>query len=143
MTAPSDGSQIPPNSDLSVIRPPSSAPAEPTAADRPRPDATSKAASFPEPSNLAGDTLLQRSERQSRDMLITAGFRLKQRVSHPDGGDCPVEEILLQEKAQRTEIDGETTRGSRKHRRLPRWMRSIPKYVLGFDLVSCCTSSRG
>jgi hypothetical protein len=109
MTAPSDASQNPSNSDLSVIRPPSP--------------------------NLADDTLRRRSERQSRNMLITAGFRFKQRVSHPDGGDCPVEEILLQEKAQRAEIDLETACGSRKHCRLPRWMRSIPRYVLGFDLV--------
>ena len=96
-------------------------------------DAPSAAISSPEAPNLAEDTLLQRAERRSRDRLIEAGSQLKLRVSHPDGGDCTVEEILAHEAVQRTEIGQATAAGSRMHRRLPGWMRSIPKYVLGFD----------
>ena len=129
MTIPANGNQLTSNSDLPVKQPPSSGPLESTAPD----STTPTVVSYPEPSNLADDTQRQRCERQSRDMLIRAGSLLKQRVSHPDGGDSTVEEIRLQETAQRAEIDQETADGSRKHRRLPRWMCSIPKFVLGFD----------
>jgi hypothetical protein len=134
MTTPSNSSQLTPNSERPVIRPPSSAPAEPTAPDSPPPGAAPTVSSYPEPSNLADDTLRQRAERQSRDMLITAGSQLKRRVRHPDGGDWPVEKILIQETAQRAEIDQDIGGGSRKHRRLPPWLRLIPRYVLCFDL---------
>jgi hypothetical protein len=140
MTTPANGSQLAPSTELPVIRQPSPPQVETAAPESPVPIVTPPVAmptgdSQPEPSNLADEVLRQRIERQSRDKLITAGFRLKQRVSHPDGGDCTVEEILLHETAQRTEIDQETAAGSRKHRRLPGWLRSIPKYVLGFDFA--------
>lgn len=129
MTTPANGSQPTSNSDLSVARPPSPAPLEPLAPET----KTQAVASYPAPANLADDTLRQRTERQSRDSRIAASFHLKRRVPHPDGGDCTVEEILTYEDAQRKEIDKETAARSRKHRRLPGWMRSIPKYVLAFD----------
>ena len=133
VTTPANGSQLTSNSDLPVRQPPSSGPLESTAPGSTTPSATPMVVSYPEPSNLADDTLRERSERQSREMLIRAGSLLKQRVSHPDGGDSTVEEIQLQEKTQRAEIDRETAGGSRKHRRFLRWIQSIPKYVLGFD----------
>jgi hypothetical protein len=40
---------------------------------------------------------------------------------------------VADEAAQRAEIDRDTWTRSRLHRRLPSWMRSIPKFVLGFD----------
>lgn len=119
--------------ELSVVRPSVPVPAEPPAFESILPNVPSAVAPVTEMPNLADDTLRQRSERQSRDILIEVSSQLKQRVSHPDGGDSPVEEIMLQEETQRDEIDRETALGSRKHRRLPRWMHSIPKYVLGFD----------
>jgi hypothetical protein len=133
MTTPVNGSQPTSNADLSVVPSPSPAPLEPFTLETTTPAATPAAASYPERPSLADDTLRQRTERQTRNNLITASFLLKRRVSHPDGGDCTVEEILTYEEAQRKDIDEETADGSRKHRRLPRWMRSIPKYVLGFD----------
>jgi hypothetical protein len=133
MTTPANGSRLTSDSELPVIRPPSSAPAELSEPDSPVTDVTPAAASRADSSNLAEGTLRQRTERQRRDNIITAGFRLTQRVRHPDGGDSTVEEIQVQEKAQRAEIDQETAKGSRKHRRFPRWIQSIPKYVLGFD----------
>jgi hypothetical protein len=129
VTTPANGSQPTSNSDLPVAGPPSLAPLEPLA-----PETTTPAvASYPEPTNLADDTLRRRTERQSRDNRIAASFHLKRRVPHPDGGDCTVEEILTYEDAQRKAIDKDTAARSRKHRRLPDWMRSIPKYVLAFD----------
>lgn len=136
MTTPANGSQPTSNTDLSVVRPPSPAPLEPLA-----PEATTPAAAsypeqpYPEQANLADEAIRQRTERQSRDKRIAASFHLKRRVPHPDGGDSTVEEILTYEKAQRKKIDKETAAGSRKHRRLAEWLRSIPKYVLGFDFV--------
>ena len=94
----------------------------------------SAATSYPVPRDLAEDARGPRSERQSRGLLVGASFQMQDRVGHPDGGDCPVEDVLLHEEAQRAQIDQETADGSlRKHRRLPRWIRQIPKYVLAFD----------
>jgi low affinity Fe/Cu permease len=62
-----------------------------------------------------------------------AAFKLTQRVSHPDGGMITVEEVLTHETVQRDQIYQETAAGSRKHHRVPRWMRSIPKFVLCLD----------
>ena len=58
---------------------------------------------------------------------------MKDRVGHPDGGDCSVEEVLQHEAAQRAQIETEMAGGSVKHRRLPSWLRRVPAYVLGFD----------
>ncbi|MGH3195622.1 MAG: hypothetical protein ACRDNT_06740 [Streptosporangiaceae bacterium] len=42
-------------------------------------------------------------------------------------------EIQQDEIAQRAQIEAETQRGSRKHHRLPGWLRRVPKLVLLFD----------
>jgi hypothetical protein len=139
VTTPTNESQLTSDTDLPVIRPPSSASADTSAPDSTTPAATSAtassptAASYPESPNRAEDTLRRRAERQRREMQITAASRLTQRVRHPDGGDSTVGEIQIQEKAQRDEIDQETAEGSKKHGRFAQWIRSIPKYVLGFD----------
>jgi hypothetical protein len=83
--------------------------------------------------NLAERTRREHTERLNRDLLVGADYLMKERVRHPDGGDCSVEEIMQDEEEQRAEIDQERADGSLKHRRLPRWMRRIPKYVLAFD----------
>jgi hypothetical protein len=75
----------------------------------------------------------QREKRRSRWLEIRAGFRMKDRVRHPDGGEAPVEDILEAEKAQRAKIERETADGSQKHRRSSRWIHWIPRYVLAFD----------
>jgi hypothetical protein len=139
MTTPTNGTQFNADADLPAIRQPADPSAGPTAPGNVMPSAMSAAASlplavpYPESPNLAGDTLRERAERQSRDLQITAASRLAQRVSHPDGGASTVEEIQVQEKAQRAEIDRDAAGGSRMHRRFAWWIRSIPKAVLGFD----------
>ena len=135
MTTPPNGSQLIPNQELPVIRPPSSVPAAPAPPDSPPQGTTPAVAPRPEPLDLASDTERQRSERQSRQMLIEVASQLRLRVKHPDGGDCTVEVIVAHETAQRAAIDQETAASSRLHRRLPPWMRSIPRYVLGFDFA--------
>ena len=136
MTAPGKGSQLTSDSELPAVRPPATAAPADTATPgttAAAPGPMSAATSYPVPRDLAEDARRQRSERQSRGLLISASFRMQDRVGHPDGGDCPVEDVLLHEEAQRAQIDQETADGSRKHRRLPRWIRQIPKYVLAFD----------
>jgi hypothetical protein len=83
--------------------------------------------------NLAAQARGRRNKRQVRTMIVSAEYRMKDRVRHPDGGDRSVEEILRDEAAQRTQIEEETGQGSRKHLRLPPWLRRIPKFVLAFD----------
>ena len=82
---------------------------------------------------LAEQTRSRRSQRRMRALLIGADYQMKDRVGHPDGGERSVADVLRDEDKQRTQIEDETGRGSRKHLRLPRWMRRIPKLVLLFD----------
>jgi hypothetical protein len=137
MTAQANGSQLTSDSDLPVVRPPVT-PAETTAPDDSAPDASQAgppvAVSYPPPPDLAASDRRRRTERRSRKLLIEASFRMQKRVGHPDGGDCPVEEVLEHEAAQRAQIDRDAADASVKHRRLPSWLRRIPAYVLGFDL---------
>jgi hypothetical protein len=139
MITPNNEIHLTSDADLPVIQPSALVPAEHAAPDStpdpaPAAVATPTAAVYPEPRNRAEETQRQRAERQGREMRISAASRLTQRVPHPDGGDSTVEEIQRQEKTQRDEIDQETAEGSRKHHRFARWIRSIPKYVLAFDL---------
>jgi hypothetical protein len=60
---------------------------------------------------------------------------MQTRVKHPDGGERTVEDTLADEAEQRENIKRQTEMGSRKHRRLPRWLRWIPKFVLFFDFA--------
>lgn len=57
------------------------------------------------------------------------------RVRHPDGGERTVAETQADEVEQREQISRETVMKSRKHHRLPRWQRWIPKFVLVFDFA--------
>ncbi len=75
----------------------------------------------------------QRIQRRARTLLIRAEYQLTARVRHPDGGRRPAVEIQQDEIAQRAQIEAETQRGSRKHHRLPGWLRRVPKLVLLFD----------
>ncbi|MGE5287134.1 MAG: hypothetical protein ACM3ML_08035 [Micromonosporaceae bacterium] len=88
---------------------------------------------YPLPPDLAARARYRRSKRLVRTKIVSAEYRMKDRVGHPDGGDRPVEEILQDEAAQRAQIEAETRQGSRKHLRLPPWLRWIPKFVLAFD----------
>ncbi len=83
----------------------------------------------PGPRDLAG---LDR-HRRVRGLLVEAEQSMQARVKHPDGGERTVAQTLADEEEQRDQITRETAMGSRKHRRLPRWQRWIPKFVLFFD----------
>ena len=83
--------------------------------------------------DLAELSRRRRARRSLRAQLISAEYRMKERVKHPDGGESPVAGIIEAEKAQREQIEKEIEHGSRKHRRAPRWMHWIPSYVLCFD----------
>jgi hypothetical protein len=85
--------------------------------------------------NLAEESLRQRGVRRLRALLVGAEYRLKQRVKHPDGGEGTVNELLTEEKEQRTRIQEETQSGSRKHGRFPDWIHRIPRYVFCFDFM--------
>jgi ABC-type multidrug transport system fused ATPase/permease subunit len=60
---------------------------------------------------------------------------MKTRVKHPDGGERTAADTQADEDDQRERINQEREEGSRKHDRLPRWQREIPKFVLVFDFV--------
>lgn len=86
-----------------------------------------------QPQNLAETAREQRAQQRARALLIRADYRLRDRVRHPDGGRRTAVEIQQDEAAQRAQIEGEKSQGSRKHHRLPRWLHRIPKLVLLFD----------
>lgn len=98
--------------------------------DRPARDVHIPVPDSPDPQNLAD----RDRHKRVRGLLVEAEQWLQTRVKHPDGGERTVERTLSDEEAQRSQITRETAMGSRKHRRLPRWQRWIPKFVLFFDL---------
>lgn len=105
---------------------------------RKSPEPAVEQASAPDKARLAqaslADTIRRQHEvRKAHRLTISAEYLMKVRVRHPDGGESPVIEILADEKAQRESIEAETTAGSAKHRRAPRWMQWIPRLVLCFD----------
>lgn len=134
MTTSADHTSLPTEAERQVAVPMPSVPAEPDTPNSPLPTNTATAVRPPtEPRDMAAEARWRRSERQGRVKLIESSAQLTLRVRHPRGGDCSVEEILGEERARRTEIDRDITTGSKKHHRLPRWLRSAPKWVLGFD----------
>jgi hypothetical protein len=68
-------------------------------------------------------------------LLIDADHHMQTRVKHPDGGERTAAETQADERAQRGKIIRETDMGSRKHDRLPPWLRWTPKLVLLFNFV--------
>jgi hypothetical protein len=70
-----------------------------------------------------------------RRNLADADHWMQARVRHPDGGERTVAETQADEAEQRQQVSQERAGGSRKHRRLPRWQRWIPKFVLAFDFA--------
>jgi hypothetical protein len=70
-----------------------------------------------------------------RRQLAQAEHWMQTRVRHPDGGERTVADTQADENEQRQQINRETALGSLKHRRLPRWQRWIPKFVLFFDFI--------
>ena len=82
------------------------------------------------------DRLARRIDRlraRQAMLLIRATNRQRNLVPHPDGGQETVTEVLRDQASQRAQIAADIERGSRKHQRLPRWIRHTPKLVLLFD----------
>lgn len=67
------------------------------------------------------------------ELQTRASQRSADRVRHPDGGQRLVAEVQRDEAAARRQIEDEAAHGSRKHRRLPRWIGRIPVLVLLVD----------
>jgi hypothetical protein len=96
-----------------------------------------------------GDLALGRTQRRlnkqaaARDALqarqqsltVQADHRPHDLVDHPDGGVRTAADTQADQADQRAEIAAEEEQGSRKHRRLPRGLRLVPKLVLFFDAV--------
>ena len=97
------------------------------------PDAVAPAPAHTGQQDLAEEARRGRRQWQHQAKIVAAEYWLKIRVPHPDGGEATVAQILQHEAEQRDQIDDETGRGSRRHHRLARWMRRIPKFVLFFD----------
>ena len=127
MTTPNNGSQASWTPDLPLVRREA-----PTAPEVPPPEAV-PAGNHSVLLNLAERTRREHTERLNRDLLVGADYLMKERVRHPDGGDCSVEEIMQYEQLQRAEIDEDRASGSDRHGRLPRWQRRIPMFVLAFN----------
>jgi hypothetical protein len=100
---------------------------------RPAPSARGPAPGPAERPDLAEHDRHRRWNRRVRGLLVEAEHRMQARVKHPDGGERTVKQTLADEQAQRDQITRETAMGSRKHHRLLRWQRWIPKFVLLFD----------
>ena len=101
----------------------------------PAPDARAPAPDSSGQPDLADHDRRMRSERRVRGLIVEADHRMQSRVRHPDGGERTVADTLSDEEEQRQQISRQTGMGSRKHRRLPRWQRWIPKFVLFFDFA--------
>jgi hypothetical protein len=83
--------------------------------------------------DLAAQERQRQAEWISRRWLVRAAHLMRTRVRHPDGGARSVGETLRDEANQWASIEADRLSGSRKHHRLPRWIRSVPKLVLFFD----------
>jgi hypothetical protein len=115
-------------------------PAAPEPGPPPRPRQQSPGTHPPSPDapgqpGLADQDRRKRWERRIRRWRADADHRMQRRVRHPDGGERTVTQTQADEDEQRQQITGEMARGSRKHRRLPRWQHQIPKIVLFFDFA--------
>jgi hypothetical protein len=67
------------------------------------------------------------------ELRTRAEYRSADRVRHPDGGWQPVIDVVTDEAKQQDQIETDRANGSRKHQRLPRWLRRIPQLVLVID----------
>jgi hypothetical protein len=60
-------------------------------------------------------------------------FQPDEHVRHPDGGRRPFAQILAEHAQLDQDVAAERNQGSRKHHRVPRWFRWLPRVVLVFD----------
>lgn len=82
--------------------------------------------------------LLRRTDRlRARKATLHARIGLipHEHVAHPHGGHHTVEQTQADRNALATRVNAERGQNSRKHERLPRWFRQIPRVVLVFDFL--------
>lgn len=147
MPSPRNGNPVNSASDLPAIVSPTpvdtaqAIPAQAPASEAARLEVTaSETTVTSEGPNLAEEARRRRHERRARRheldaqwLHLRAEFLLKRRVPHLHGGDGKVEDIDQDVEEQRKPIQEAVRRGSKKHRRQPKWIRAIPKCVLVFD----------
>jgi hypothetical protein len=80
---------------------------------------------------LAAQADAMRAEQAS--LRTRAGYRRGDFVRHPDGGAQTVAKTLEDQDRQRAEIAADIEAGSRRHRRLPRALRRVPRLVFVAD----------
>ncbi len=82
--------------------------------------------------------LLRRTDRlRARKATLHTRISLipQEHVPHPYGGHCTVEQTESDRNALAARVNAERARNSRKHERLPRWFRHLPRVVLVFDFL--------
>ena len=82
--------------------------------------------------------LLRRTDRlRARKATLHARINLipQEHVPHPYGGHRTVEQTESDRNALAARVNAERARNSRKHERLPRWFRHLPRVVLVFDFL--------
>ena len=82
--------------------------------------------------------LLRRTDRlRARRATLHARIKLipHEHVPHPYGGHRTVEQTQTDRNALAAQVNAERAQNSRKHERLPRWFRHLPRVVLVFDFL--------
>jgi len=82
--------------------------------------------------------LIRRTDRlRARKATLQARIGLipHEQVAHPHGGHRTVEQTQADMNALVAQVDAERGQRSRKHQRLPRWFRHLPRVVLVFDFL--------
>jgi len=84
--------------------------------------------------DLAAEDQRRHGRRLARRLRLRAVRTLGNRVRHPDGGERTVAATAQDEAEQRARIAADRAMGSRRHERLPGWLRQVPKLVMVGDL---------
>ncbi len=82
--------------------------------------------------------MLRRTDRlRARKATLEARIGLipREHVAHPHGGHRTVEQTQADRNALAARVNAEREQNSRKHKRLPRWFRQLPRAVLAFDFL--------
>jgi hypothetical protein len=82
--------------------------------------------------------LIRRTDRlRAKKATLQARICLipHEQVVHPHGGRRTVEQTQADRNALAARVNAERCQRSRKHERLPRWFRHLPRVVLAFDFL--------
>lgn len=82
--------------------------------------------------------LIRRTDRlRARRATLQARISLipQEQVAHPHGGHRTLQQTQADRNALAARVDAERRQRSRKHERLPRWFRHLPRMVLVFDFL--------